>query len=71
MVDERQSGCDGILDKRIGDHAALAKKYNLELVAGTFFYTTYTTITENLVCLFSTCTGEPFLGITDGPECSK
>ena len=52
MVDERQSGCDGILDKRIGDHAALAEKYNLELVAGTFFYTTYTAITEDLVLLF-------------------
>jgi len=69
MADERQSGCDGILGKRIGDHAALAEKYNLELVAGTFFYTTYTAVTENFVCLFSTCTGEPFLGITDGPEC--
>jgi len=71
MADERQSGCEGILTKRIGDHAALAEKYNLELVAGTFFYTTYTAVTEDFICRFTECLGEPFLGITDGPACLK
>jgi len=71
MADERQSGCEGITSKRIGDHVAVAEKYNLELVAGTFFYTTYTAASDDYICLFTKCLGEPFLGITNGPECPK
>ena len=74
MADERQSGCDSsIVDNRIGDHAAVAKKYNLELVAGNFFFTTYNEATNDLLCYFTKCTGEPFPipvpGINDGPDC--
>ena len=74
MEDERQSECDAsIVSARIGDHVAIAEKYDLELVAGTFFKTTYTKATNQLFCLFSKCTGAPFPtpepGLNDGPEC--
>ena len=76
MEDERQSGCDAsIVNARIGDHVAIAEKYDLELVAGTFFLDTYTDATDTLLCYMSKCTGEPFPipapGINDGPECRR
>jgi len=74
MADEVQTGCNsGLVSKRIGDYAQLAEKYNLELVAGNFLYTTYTEATNTLLCYYNKCTGEPlpFLipGINDGPRC--
>jgi len=75
MVDERQVGCnEGLGDgSRIDDHFAIAEKYNLELVAGNFFFSTYTDATNDLLCYFTKCTGEPFPipaeGINDGAEC--
>merc|ERR1739844_190447 len=72
MIDERQSGCDGI-ESRIVNYAALEQKYDLELVAGTFFYTTYTSTTNALLCYYSKCLGEPWPypapGMNDGPDC--
>ena len=42
MVDERQVGCnEGLGDgSRIDDHAAIAEKYDLQLIAGNFFFST-------------------------------
>ena len=76
MADERQSGCDpSIVGSRIGDHVSLADKYDLELVAGNFFFSTYTEVTNSLLCTFTKCTGEPFPfplpGINDGQECKQ
>jgi len=75
MADERQSGCNAGLGDgaRIHDHAAIAEKYDLELVAGNFFFTTYTEATNDLLCYFTKCTGAPFPlpapGINDGADC--
>lgn len=74
MTDERQSGCnDGLVESRIHDQAAIAEKYDLELVAGNFFFTTYTKATNEILCYFSKCTGAPFPlpspGINDGADC--
>ena len=76
MADERQYGCDpSIVNNRIGDHVAIAEKYDLELVAGAFFIDTYTDATDPILCYMSKCTGEPFPipapGINDGPECQR
>ena len=58
---------------RIHDHAAIAQKYDLELVAGNFFYSTYTAATNDILCYMSKCTGAPFPipapGINDGEDC--
>jgi len=74
MADEFQAGCNsGFVTKRVGDYNELANKYNLELVAGNFFWTTYTPATNTLLCYAYKCSGEPlpFLvpGVNDGPEC--
>ena len=75
MADERQAGCNEGLGNgdRIDDHAAIAEKYDLELVAGNFFFTTYTEATNDLLCYFTKCTGAPFPipapGINDGADC--
>ena len=51
MVDEKQVVCDeGVANNRVDDHAAIAQKYDLELVAGSFFYTTYTDATNPILC---------------------
>jgi len=76
MTDIGQSGCNpSIVERRIGDHAAVAEKYALELVAGNFFFTTYTDASNNLLCYMTKCTGNPFPipapGINDGPECQQ
>jgi len=59
---------------RITDHVTIAEKYNLELVAGNFFWTTYTEATNAYLCYSGKCSGAPFPiplpGINDGPECS-
>ena len=75
MAEERQSGCNPeIVGPRITDHVKLAEKYNLELVAGNFFFTTYTKGTNVLLCYTTKCSGEafpfPVPGINDGPECT-
>ena len=74
MVDEKQVVCDeGVANNRVDDHAAIAEKYDLELVAGSFFYTTYTDATNPILCDVSKCMGFPLPlpvpGINDGPEC--
>ena len=74
MSDEYQAGCNPeLVSTRVGDHVELAEKYNLELVAGSFFFTTYTPATNILLCYAYHCTGEylPFRvpGVNDGPEC--
>ena len=73
MNDERQNTCDPSIAARIGDHAALAEKYNMQLVAGNFLFTTYTKGTNPLLCYFTKCTGAPFPvpvpGINDQPDC--
>merc|ERR1712013_681810 len=62
----------GEMDEEIAK-VALAEKYDLELVAGSFFFTTYTEATNNLLCYFTKCTGAPFPlpapGINDGADC--
>ena len=74
MVDEKQVVCDeGVANNRVDDHAAIAEKYDLELVAGSFFYTTYTDATNPILCDVSKCMGFPLPlplpGINDGQEC--
>jgi hypothetical protein len=73
MTEEYQAGCNPELADRRDDHVKIADKYNMELVAGNFFFTTYTPGTDVLLCYFNYCTGEPlpFLipGVNDGPEC--
>ena len=59
---------------RIVDKTALASKYNLELVAGTFFLAVYSgKTTDELLCYFTKCNREPFPatipGVTDLPSC--
>ena len=56
------------------DKTALASKYNLELVAGTFFLAVYSgKTTDSLLCYFTKCSREPFPatipGVTDLPSC--
>ena len=59
---------------RIVDKTALASKYDLELVAGTFFLAVYSgKTTDELLCYFTKCNREPFPapipGVTDLPSC--
>ena len=56
------------------DKTALASKYDLELVAGTFFLAVYSgKTTDELLCYFTKCNREPFPapipGVTDRPSC--
>ena len=75
MTNEMQAGCDSIMDSRIGDHVTLAQEYDLQLVAGNFFYTTYTPAANEILCFYSKCLGQqwpvPAPGINDGPECKQ
>ena len=76
MYEEFQAGCNrGLLADRVNDHVRIAEKYNMELVAGNFFYTTYSPATNTLLCYFTKCTGDPlpFLvpGVNDGPKCQQ
>ena len=59
---------------RIVDKNDLASKYNLDLVAGTFFLATYSgKATDKLLCYFSKCNREPFPapipGVNDLASC--
>ena len=73
--EETQRGCSSsLLTQRVQDKTALAAKYNLELVAGTFFRVPYSgQATEQLVCYYYRCTRGLFPpaipGVTDLPEC--
>jgi len=76
MTDEARSGCDPSIGKNFGDHVAIAEKYNMELVAGNFFFTTYTpSSTDPILCFMTKCTGEAFPialpGINDGDDCKQ
>ena len=56
------------------DKNVLASKYNLQLVAGTFFLATYSgKPTDQLLCYFSRCQRAPFPaplpGVNDLPSC--
>lgn len=73
--EETQRGCStSLLTSRVNDKDALAAKYNLELVAGTFFLVPYSgRATEEILCYYSRCTRgtfpPPIPGVTDRPEC--
>ena len=73
--EETQRGCStSLLTSRVNDKDALAAKYNLELVAGTFFLVPYSgRATEEMLCYYSRCTRgafpPPIPGVTDRPEC--
>merc|ERR1711915_365261 len=72
----RQNGCDeDLLRVRITDKKAIAEEHGLELVAGTFIYTTYSSATDVFLCLGTRCGGEafpfPIPGVNDLPICSK
>merc|ERR1712106_1041870 len=77
-VEEIQRGCSPtILTDRINDKDALAAKYKLQLVAGTFIKVPYSpgpAGTEKLLCRTTKCTKSPFPsplpGINDKPECA-
>jgi hypothetical protein len=76
MDDERQDNCaDLATPGRLGSPVAVAAKYDLELVAGNFFFTSYTDISDDILCYYTKCTGVPFpypvAGINDGPECQQ
>ena len=76
-MSERQRGCNpGMASERLGiDYNDFVEKYNLELVAGNFLWTTYTPGTDTLLCYFTKCTGDtlpfPLPGINDGPRCTQ
>ena len=73
MADERQAGCDPTLMNRIVSRAALEQKYNLEMVAGSFLFTTFTDATKDILCYYTKCIGAPFPfpapGINDATSC--
>merc|ERR1719347_428824 len=75
ISEETQKGCTpDLAPKRINDKTALSQKYNLKLVAGTFFHSVYSGIsTDRLLCRLSKCNQEPFpaplVGVNDGPQC--
>merc|ERR1719499_382437 len=74
-VDETHAGCNPeLLTDRIFDYRELAKKYDLELVAGNFLQIPYSGYsTHSMVCRVTKCARSPFPfpipGINDLPEC--
>ena len=61
LMEETRRGCSTELLTSIGNNDELAKKYNLQLVAGNFFNVPYSyQATEEMLCRFTKCTKEPF-----------
>jgi len=74
QAEEFQAGCNPQkAGSRIIDFKELAEKYNLGLVAATYFNAPYSEATNVLLCEFSRCLGGPFpaplFGVNDGPNC--
>ena len=75
-VEETQKGCTpSVLTSRIQDKDALAAKYDLELVAGTFFWVPYGgRANDDMYCWMTRCARQPapvlLPGINDQPECA-
>eukprot|EP00092_Neocalanus_flemingeri_P005668 GFUD01006106.1.p1 GENE.GFUD01006106.1~~GFUD01006106.1.p1 ORF type:complete len:527 (-),score=118.65 GFUD01006106.1:49-1629(-) len=74
MMEETRRGCSAEMLTSINNNGALARKYNLELVAGNFFHVPYSgQSTEDMICRLTRCTKQPFPldmpGINDGDEC--
>jgi len=75
MTSEIIAGCNPTVGTKIADHAVFAEKYNLELVAGTFFFTLYSPATNDILCFMTKCSERPWPaplpGINDGADCKK
>ena len=75
-VEETQQGCTpSVLTSTIQDKDALAAKYDLGLVAGTFFWVPYGgRANDDMYCWMSHCARVPapvlLPGINDQPECA-
>ena len=68
-VEETRRGCSPEVFTSINNNGAIADKYGLELVAGTFFNVIYSgRTTEELLCRFSRCGGMPFPAPIPGTE---
>jgi len=77
-MEEIQRGCSpSILSDRVNDKDDLSAKYNMKLVAGTFFQVPYSPGprgTDYYLCRFTKCTKSafptPLPGVNDRPDCS-
>jgi len=74
VMEETRRGCSPEILSSIYNNGDLANKYNLELVAGTFFNVGYSgSSTDEMLCRVSKCDGKPFPlplpGINDGEAC--
>ena len=59
-MDEARRGCSRDDFFQLTNNDDFAKKYNLELVAGSVFYTPYSKATDVEFCRVTKCTGGPF-----------
>ena len=64
-MDETRRGCGPDLFQ-FHNNGDLAKKYNLELVAGSVFYTPYSKATDVEFCRVTKCGGQPFPFVIPG-----
>ena len=74
FVDETHSGCNPEILDRILNYQDLAKKYELELVAGNLLQMPYSGYsTHDMICRITKCTRSvfpfPIPGVNDLPEC--
>ena len=66
-MEETRKGCAGREDFfKVTNNDAFAKKYDLELVAGSVFYTPYSKATDVEFCRVTKCTGTPFPFVIPG-----
>ena len=66
-VEETRKGCAGREDFfKVTNNDAFAQKYDLELVAGSVFYTPYSKATDVEFCRVTKCTGTPFPFVIPG-----
>eukprot|EP00090_Calanus_glacialis_P020351 TRINITY_DN3131_c0_g1_i1.p1 TRINITY_DN3131_c0_g1~~TRINITY_DN3131_c0_g1_i1.p1 ORF type:complete len:518 (-),score=128.70 TRINITY_DN3131_c0_g1_i1:56-1609(-) len=74
LMEETRQGCSEEILSSIYNTADLASKYEMELVAGTFFNVPYSgKATDEMLCRITKCDKKPFPfpmpGKNDGPEC--
>ena len=59
-MEETRRGCSQDDFFQLTNNDDFAKKYNLQLVAGSVFYTPYSKATDVEFCRLTKCTGAPF-----------
>jgi len=75
LMEETQAGCtQDLISGRVAYYTDLAKKYNLELVAGNYYQNPWSGFwTEQMLCNATRCIGSPIPfpmpGVNDRPEC--